>query len=107
MYARSVSRHAKVRRAVVDDHPDGEVDVAEGEGLRAAFLVGGFQVFSGAEEPVEGDDDKVDDVRVESAEDSVRGVEGFQEGTDESKVGWTGTMGEIVLISECLDERRE
>ena len=44
---------------------DGESDVTEEEGLRPGIWIGGFQVLSWAEEPVEGDNDEVDGVSVE------------------------------------------
>ena len=44
---------------------DGEGDVSEEEGLRPGIWIGGLQVLSWAEEPVEGDNDEVDGVAVE------------------------------------------
>ena len=62
-----------------------EVDMSQQEGLAAAFLVAG-KVLRRAEEPVEGDDDEVDDMGVEAPEFGVVGVQGVGERADNGKV---------------------
>ena len=74
---------------MVDRAVDGEMDVLEAEGLRAAFS-SGIQVFRWPKEPVEGDDDEVDDVGVGNAEFGMFSLEDVNDGADNGDVGRVG-----------------
>ena len=68
----------------------GEVDVAEGERLGPSLVCGGVEVLGRAQEPPEGDDDKVDDVGVEESELRVVDIEDCVEAAEVSDVGRVG-----------------
>ena len=74
---------------MVDCAVDGEVNVLEEEGLRASFS-GCVQVFRGRKEPVEGDDDEVDDVGVGDAEFGMLSLEDVDDGADNGDVSRVG-----------------
>ena len=59
---------------------------------------------AGGEEPVEGDDDEIDDVGVESAALFVIGVEGVAEGPHDGEVARVGSRGWLVVVFEGLEE---
>ena len=84
---------------------DGEVDVLEEEGLSAGFLVRGKEVFTGAQEPEESDNDEVCDVDVERAPDGVLEVEGSWQVAEDGNVDRIGAFGWVVFVSHGFEER--
>ena len=81
---------------VVDFAVDGEMDVAKFEGLASGVGVV-ISVLGRTEQPVEGDDDKVDAVTVEDAPDRVVGVQGVSHGAEDRDVDRVGPSGRVVL----------
>ena len=78
----------------------------EEEGLRTTFG-GRVQVLSWPEEPIEGDNDEVDDVGVGNTIFGVFGVEGVDDGTNDGDVGWVGTGFWVVFIAQGFEESSE
>jgi hypothetical protein len=66
-----------------------------------------MEVLGGAEEPVEGDDDEVDNVLVEAAFFRVVEVKGVQEGSQDGDVCRVGSSGGVILVPEALEESSE
>jgi hypothetical protein len=76
--------------------------------LGATVFIGGVvQVFGRTEQPVEGNDDEVDNVGVESAVLGVLSVEGVHEAADDGDVRWMSPGGWIVFVPESLEESSE
>ena len=86
---------------------DSDGDVTESEGLGASFSSGGEEVFGWSHEPVEGDDDEVDDVGVEASPHRVVEVEDVEEAQEDGDVGWVGPQGGAVLVREPLEVSSE
>jgi len=87
-----------------------EVDVAEAKRRGAAGVgVGGTwsAVFSGAEEPEEGDNDEVDGVSIEGPEDSVISVEGGWHAADDGDVARVGASCGAILAAHGFEESAE
>ena len=84
---------------------NGEVDVPVEERLSSCRWVAGLSVFCGAQEPVEGDNDEVDDVLVERSKFGVFCVEQVVEFSDDRDVCWVGSCLWVVVVSERLDKR--
>ena len=83
-------------------------DVVETESLGAAVFSGStVEVLCWAEEPVETDDAKVDDMGIEAAEDRMVDLEGCEEVLEDGEVGWVGPGGRAVFIFEALEESNE
>ena len=80
---------------------NGEGNVAKEEGLRAAFAFSG-QVFGWSKQPVEGDDDEVEDNFVEHAPFFVVQVQDLLEFPDDGQVGWVGSSGRVVVVAELF-----
>ena len=85
---------------------DGEVHVLVAKGLAACFRVA-VDTFGGAEQPVEADNDEVDDVAVESAMDRVVCVEGCPQAADGGHVDGTDSRGWVIFVSHRSVERSE
>lgn len=88
----------------VDAVVDGELHVAETEGLAAAFSVWGEEVFCWAKEPEECNDDEVDGVGLEVSKPLVVEVEGIPELADDGDVDGVGTRLWRVFVSEACEE---
>ena len=99
----------RCRGAIGDIAGDGEGDVLEGEGMGSTVFVGCcvFELFGRAQEPLEGNDDEVDDVGVECPMFSVLEVEGVEEASEDGEVGWVGSSGRVVFAPEALEESSE
>ena len=97
----------RCRRGMVDSAVDGEMDILEGEGLASSVGVGRFQALGRTQEPVEGDDDEVDDMGVERAFQDVQGVKGGCESFGDGDVGGVGSAGWIIFVGEGLEESSE
>ena len=65
------------------------------------------EVFSGPEEPEEGNNDEVDGVGIEHAVNGVVEIQGVDEGLQDGDVGWVGSGGRFIFITEGLEERSE
>ena len=85
---------------------DGEVDVLELEGLGSGFWCGGVGVFSGSEEPEEGDDDEVNDVCIGGAVVGMSGVKDVPELAQDGGVDRVGAAWGIIVIGESFEESR-
>ena len=83
-----------------------EIDMLEFEGLSLGIFVGRVAVLSWAEEPVERDDDEVDNVGIEAAVRMVVGVDGVGKGAQDSDVDWVGAARGLVVVFELLEESR-
>ena len=92
---------------VVDSAVNGEVDVSVAEGLGACIRVFRVGVFGRSEEPEEGNDDEVNDVLVEGSILGMVPVQDVVELSQYGDVGWVGTAGRIVCVSEGFEESRE
>ena len=91
----------------VDRPPNGEADVAKAEGLGASFGGVAVEAFAWSQEPMECDDDEVDDMFVECAMDRVIGVEGCGESSENGDIGGVGSRGRFVFVAEALEESSE
>ena len=111
-HERSVSercvRHVIQRRvrSLVDLAVSCEGDVAETEGLGAAFA-SALEVLRRSEEPEEGNNGEVDGVFVGLAMDGVFSVEGSVEPSEDGDIGWVSSCLRVVLVAERLEESRE
>ena len=95
------------RRGSVDNTVvDGEVDVAVAEGLAASFGVA-VDVFGGAKEPVEADNDQVDDVCVERAVHGVISVKGLRQAAEDGDVDWIDSGGWVIFVAHGFVERSQ
>ena len=70
----------------VDGAIDGQMDMSQLKGLGSGVFASGLSVFGGAEEPVEGDNDEVEEVSVKAATDGVIGVEDVESCADDGEV---------------------
>ena len=70
-------------------------------------VLAALEVLGRAEEPVEGDDDEVDEDGVEGPVDFMVRVEDVGEGADDGDVGRVGSSGWIVLGGEPFEESSE
>jgi hypothetical protein len=85
---------------------EGESDVLEAEGLRAAFAVA-VEVFGGAEEPEETEDAEVKGVPVGPAMDFMGEVQAVLEVADDGDVCRIRASAWVVGVAEGLEERSE
>ena len=95
----------RCRDSRVDFLADGEVDVAEAEGLRAGGSTVG--VLGRAEEEEESDNDEVDDDLVVHSVPVVGCVEDVGQDLDEGGVGGVGSLFRVIFVLEALEERSE
>ena len=93
-------------RSLVDLAVSCEGDVAETEGLGAAFA-SALEVLRRSEEPEEGNNGEVDGVFVGLAMDGVFSVEGSVEPSEDGDIGWMSSCLWVVLVAERLEESRE
>ena len=80
--------------------------VLAAEVLAARFRVA-MDTFGGAEQPAEADNDEVDDVAIEGATDSVVGVEGRSQATDDGHVDGVDSGVWVVFVLHSSVERSE
>ena len=97
----------RCRNGVVDFVINGEVDVLETKRLSAASLFLSLGVFTGAEEPEEGDNGEVDGDLVDESPLGVVSVEVVEEGPDDGEVGWVGPFAGVVLVADGAEVRME
>jgi hypothetical protein len=83
---------------------NGELDVVQlvGHSVAVVRVCVAEEVFAGSEEPVEGDDGKVDDVGPAHAKLRVLAVEHFEEGLKDSDVDGVGARGRAVFLLSPL-----
>ena len=81
---------------------DSESDVAEAEGLGAAFA-SVVEVLGRPKQPVEGHDDEVEDMAVDFAVDRMLEVEYLANLSDDGQVRGVGASGGVVFVSELLE----
>ena len=76
----------------------------EFKGLGASFAGGCFSEFHRAKEPMEGNDDDVNDVSVEEAFDRVVPIKDFRQLTDDGGVDWVGLgRGGVIVFHGFLE----
>ena len=84
---------------------DGEMDVAQlvGCGVAVVRVEGSpVKVFARPEEPEEGDDREVEEVRPALAHGGVGSVVGVDEGLEDGDVDWVRARGRPVFLAESL-----
>ena len=91
----------------VDGAIDGELDVLKFKGLGASARRVGLAVFGRPQEPVECDNDQIDDGFVEGAVDGMFGVESFREFPDDGHVTRVDSAGRVVFVLEVLEHISE
>ena len=91
----------------VDGVVDGEVDVAEEEGLRASFGRLGVGVLGRSQQPEEGDNDEVNDVLVEDSVSGMLEIKGILEGAQDGDIDRVGSGLRIVFSSHGTEEISE
>jgi hypothetical protein len=74
-----------------------EGDIAETKGLAAGFSGGGVEVFSGLEQPEEGQDNELDGVLLEVPHDRVINVEHQEECSDDGDIDRVGLRRWVVV----------
>jgi hypothetical protein len=74
-----------------------EGDIAETKGLAPGFSCGGVEVFGRAEQPEEGEDDELDGLQLEVAQDWVVNVEDREELADDGDVDRVGSGCRIIV----------
>jgi hypothetical protein len=74
-----------------------EGNIAETKGLAAGFSGGGVEVFRRAEQPEESEDDELDVVLLQVAQDGVVNAEDREQLSDDSDVDRIGSRGRVVV----------
>ena len=81
-----------------------EIDVPEFEGLGVSFRGGRLSVLGWRQEPVESDDDEVNDMSVEGSFDRMVLVKDFGQLSDDGGVDWVGPCGGGVVVFHGFPE---
>ena len=85
----------------------GEMDVSQLEGLGAGVGTGGLCVFGRPEEPVEGDDNEVEEMSVEGPVDGISGVEDVEGGADDGEVDRVSSVRRVIVAFHGVEESLE
>ena len=91
-------------RGGVDMAVNREVDVPELKGLGSSFRCGRLSVFGRPQEPVESNDDEVNDMSVEGSLDRMVLVKDFGQLSDDGGVDWVGPCGGGVVVFHGFPE---
>jgi hypothetical protein len=85
----------------------GEMDVSQLESLGAGVGTGGLRVFGRPEEPVEGDDNEVEEMSVEGPVDGISGVEDVEGGADDGEVDRVSSFRRVIVALHGVEESFE
>ena len=91
----------------MDGAIDGKMDVSQLEGLGAGVGTGGLCVFGRPEEPVEGDDNEVEEMSVEGPVDGISGVEDVEGGADDGEVDRVSSVRRVIVAFHGVEESLE